>query len=869
MCNPQCVTQLSVIYYHLSVKVTIPLPDAKEDGRPKALQIETAAIVLKNHPLETLLSNQVFSNALNQIKNGWVFASQDNGCFPHYDGDLRSLPTKLQKMLNLKLRKKHESTSSHVGGDEDRDKMAAPASQEETSLRHELRSTEGWYIHTSCVHIAFAEDYTHEATLNPKSFVDDFPIHIWFFLPPSLTDSITASPSSDVPNIKNLDPTFSFIAHSPEAIRLELERLQLLFIMRLKDSFTVFKNTLMKFLEPPDMEPLAKEEDSSASREGLPLSEEASMMDEDVPGPSNIHFVHPPTPESDDRPSSRASSSMFKGKDLSTSISGCIIVKSVEASLILPSIVTTNKLSTSTSQSLSSPPLDMPHPLLPAVVESLLDEQVLQVQDQVNTGSIQTPSPSSETSNTGFRISVHTPSPLAPSALSFSPSLSPSSSQTSLSSMSQLSHLESSPAQVLMSSEQLSGSRASLPVITEHSSSASQQGCALIGEKSGRSLSTSNLVPPSHPQSSGRHSITVVESPLTDAHTDSEMLNDTTHLSILKNEKQQLVESAVLDEEDGFVHVETRTKLERTMSVSRTVTVESSQASSEFQISSDRLIEMTSFTADEQHTSSDSAESAKDQDNRKLSISETPATLSPIEPEPRRSPSSTKASSRRASKASLASRKMKSPSPLSFEPTYNVVIRVDGLFALPTIKPGEIAARVNTNTIQLYEIESSQFPTFRDNFRQRNREHDEAFLASDRNPSPLVKARIEIGNQVARFFPTDVEEADSIVIGRASNLDISLLIKNATVLKDFFDDEFEAIYPIPMCIRIENSRVTLLEELAHGPDHCKSMKVGVEQVDVKRGRDFVEGADLFVEGRRSEDGDCVDAGGVTDVQDGR
>ena len=291
---------------------------------------------------------------------------------------------------------------------------------EDRGLKTELNRTEGYHIHTSCVQLAFVDSYTHQATLRTTSFVDDFPIHVWVFIPPSLLDKSLANQEPALSSVPGATPTMggahnekvhdamiSFIAHAPQPIKAKLERLQLLFIMRLKDSFTDFKNSLMKFLVLPSSNNKSatkgegeKEREEKKSQEGqfdekvlvshdaehLQLldsistgtaqarSSSATSLNVNVQqhnmrsasqgGPIPIPDVKTTTTRdgkgststsSDKLTVARAStpSSMLSSgsseSDVSATISGCVVVESVEACIILPSILKAHGMTPSRS----------------------------------------------------------------------------------------------------------------------------------------------------------------------------------------------------------------------------------------------------------------------------------------------------------------------------------------------------------------------------------------------------------------------------------------------------------------------------------------------------------------------------------------
>ena len=212
--------------------------------------------------------------------------------------------------------------------------------------------------------------------------------------------------------------------------------------------------------------------------------------------------------------------------------------------------------------------------------------------------------------------------------------------------------------------------------------------------------------------------------------------------------------------------------------------------------------------------------------------------------------------SHRSSRSSLSSRQLKVQSPPKTEPLYNLVIKVGGICALPNIQAKEISVRASVNDVKLEEVEvadsagsSSQRQT---PIRQKidKTESMEVIL-------PKVKARIILGDKVKALFPEDASNLDIVLIGKANDLDVSLLLPNALVMKDFFDDEYEAENPVPMHLRIENTRVVLMEEASHGPDHIKTMRIAVDRTDIHRGRKLREGVDVFLERGREVMGRAV------------
>ena len=342
-----------------------------------------------------------------------MFATHGTDEFPHFCGDLPPIAPWLRELLTYKLRDSRlglvaeiPSSPREVGG------STSPIVVQNSELMH----TEAWHLSTDCVHVSFTKSDQHEDTLRPKDFVDDFPLHLWLFLPRKKTDGnggywaaeshtsassapppppFPSSPSSSPPasssgKCSNL-PTISFLVDIPEPIHAELERLQLLFLLRLKDSFASFKMAILKYLTIPAPETVAEEmlspqnfscrgEVSSCARggrrevvksvggEGVRGEEEEGGREENEGGrgversgegqrergrPCVGKETAKPTKEglggdadtTDPLPTqgSHTPHHLTKGEGLnkptsSPTIGGCVLVHSVQADLLLPSL---------------------------------------------------------------------------------------------------------------------------------------------------------------------------------------------------------------------------------------------------------------------------------------------------------------------------------------------------------------------------------------------------------------------------------------------------------------------------------------------------------------------------------------------------
>lgn len=911
-------------------------------GRPKALQVETSAIKAKNRTLDKLIDNDHFAKALKSLKRGWVFDSQETGQFPHYSDDLRSLPSHLQKLLNHKPRRGRSSTlrgadsssaasASGSNPGETRVGCGSATNPEERGLKTEMTRTEGYHIHTSCVQLAFVDSYTHQATLRTTSFVDDFPVHVWIFIPPSLLDkSLTnqeAPSSSPTPptagstgsgggplNEKVHDAMFSFIAHAPKPIKAQLERLQLLFIMRLKDSFTEFKNTLMQFLVIPSKTKKRETEKELNSYQrdcdgegdetvaGLLVNEGENTRD-------RIREMattgHPPQDKTatihDTNAAVRGSTPSLissSGEELSATISGCVLVESVEACILLPSILKTQSHTSSgrssagaTSPLSPSTPTAGSVPSIAMTTQRAGDDVIIReppnvseserslVEGGVSTFFSESSEFSSEigggsqtsltvreedmtlgslqsgfTSQTGFSLS-------SGGSATPSPRISPTPSQTSLTSqMSQSGQLSLSLSSNM--GHTLSPSITSLPTVIEssgdemtsseqlfHRRNISTPASLDIGPPT-RSYSQGHL-PPMHETASSRHLVShggnkstassfvgAARTTMAGWESQSERSSPVVHMSaiggtqaVYRMQHESEVLWSELPQESGFVMVE-----KPLMDTGKTGLTRHIQDKPVEQGIPADAVEPVSSQSDS--LVGEEIQSHSDSVPRILKSSSHSASslLSPKKVPP---PSS----SRRSSKSSLSSRRLKVPTPPKIDPIYNLMIKVGGMCALPNIQANNISVRASISDVKLEEIEAvGSLEASPRKSKAPNKDVDCTDVVE-----PKIKARIVIGDKVKEFFPEDASHLDIVLIGKASDLDVSLLLPNALVMKDFFDDEFEAENPVPMHLRIENTSVVLIEEASHGPDHVKSMRIAVDRTDIHRGRKLLDHVDVFLE----------------------
>ena len=233
------------------------------DGRPQGLQIETGGIYVENNTLLSLLKNPEFLEAWERASTGWLPTS--TGQFPHNESDPTVLPTNLVELINSELKapktpptsssKKVTSMTNMSGtkGSSHSGRLSTPdintVHQRISNNQLKLSSLECWYAHTRCVTLSFVADLSHEATLYTQQFIEDFPLHCWIFQPKKIAEILAlASPSPSPPPVTSSLPSIYALLDVNQSLNVQLQHLQFLFLMRLKDSFQGFKESLMGFL---------------------------------------------------------------------------------------------------------------------------------------------------------------------------------------------------------------------------------------------------------------------------------------------------------------------------------------------------------------------------------------------------------------------------------------------------------------------------------------------------------------------------------------------------------------------------------------------------------------------------------------------
>ena len=187
-----------------------------------------------------------------------------------------------------------------------------------------------------------------------------------------------------------------------------------------------------------------------------------------------------------------------------------------------------------------------------------------------------------------------------------------------------------------------------------------------------------------------------------------------------------------------------------------------------------------------------------------------------------------------------SARRGKPPPLLRSEPQHILRVKVRGMSILPNIQANEVSVRASLSHVKVAEILAN-------NSRERNKT-PEPSNEGIWEGAPVIRARIEIGTQVQRFdLPPSQDGKAQEVVAMLSirGLRAALLAKNAAVVKDFFDDEFEADDPIPIQLHLEDTTFELREELQHTAESEGTMNVKIKTIDVHRGRQ-ITGTNLFL-----------------------
>lgn len=353
----------------------------------------------------------------------------------------------------------------------------------------------------------------------------------------------------------------SFIAHVSDPIHAELERLQLLFLLRLKDSFSELKEQMMKFLtlmSPGDDKEITDEALNQTTPRQPLLSnrrhdtqvgdkgEEGTGLDEEREGGnenlrmevrewesvemSDLHRksdtlqTSPPNRDSQSNTVQNFSNPFQNEKSSSSaSIAGCVLVHSLQVDILLPSIFSEKTDASAMNQSLNNTPVNTPsvfsptHPSYPPgqqgspcppgqypSVESL----PTRVSPSRNVPPSPTPLALSHTLSThtqhdtlNIKLQQQSPSPLSGSQLSVHSQTSQASVHQQITGAGEVRTV----GMAMLRETGLTGSQTSLPILLEtgDQSPRGHLGAGVVANTNSagdihRSISASNIAPRFH-----------------------------------------------------------------------------------------------------------------------------------------------------------------------------------------------------------------------------------------------------------------------------------------------------------------------------------------------------------------------------------
>lgn len=166
------------------------------------------------------------------------------------------------------------------------------------------------------------------------------------------------------------------------------------------------------------------------------------------------------------------------------------------------------------------------------------------------------------------------------------------------------------------------------------------------------------------------------------------------------------------------------------------------------------------------------------------------------------------------------------------EPTQEVVtlkIDVSGIEAIFTLSQPGITLKAGVHDIAVENL------VVEGNRRESPSEVSDLGAASYSN-EPLLKARVELGDQVAKLFSSDVEQTpNGLVRLEVSGLDLSMVEKHIAGVAAFAQDEVPDLKPMPLEVRVKNTGFTLKELRTSGPNGLKNVTIAVTDAQIVRG----------------------------------
>ena len=253
------------------------------DGRPKALQVETSEITVVSSPISYLADDTTFNNVLKSIKTSWLFSNANVDCFPHQANDGNILPNFMEELLSFGFKS-----------------MVVLPGETSTSENACLMT---WHLACRCIAINFVHEMSESGiTRDTTPFVPDFPIDLWLF--ENLTNS---QAKSLTPPDQKYKPKLHAVVDISAPVAVTIDHLELLFLMRLGDSLNDFQVTMERIF----------------------------TFDESDADQKNIDDYKP---FSKRRPSESQIRARKKGRigDIDFDLSSCVVVKAVYFNATLP-----------------------------------------------------------------------------------------------------------------------------------------------------------------------------------------------------------------------------------------------------------------------------------------------------------------------------------------------------------------------------------------------------------------------------------------------------------------------------------------------------------------------------------------------------
>ena len=575
-----------------------------------------------------------------------------------------------------------------------------------------LSTLECWDIATDCVIVSLVDDLTHKATLYTTEFISDFPLSLWLFQPSKIAQILEISSSSSSSSL----PMLHLLVHSSKPLKVQLEHLHFLFLMRLKDSFQTFKNRLMDLIT---LDSIITTQEEEAFHLRL-TEEEDELTERDNSDGRNLkgRFTAAITKisrsdrdleskEDDEDDEQVATDDDNKPADSPILTVGAALTK-VEVKVGLPSVLTTHR--NRQTQTTPTPP-------------ALVNATNLSRPSQL-APSISSPSVVSEPQTT----SANRTSPALPTSVSL-PQLTGSKG--------------SSGGKVM-----LVGPEGTSYMVTALSQVSSED------ELSGEFL----MVNVPSPSSSSNSSVSYLSSQPTATGVGSIALSDVTAKQDRSNSPEE----------------------------GKEVTL----------------------------TASDLPDVATASHNR--TPSPPPPSIEVTPPPPPCPPPL-------SSEATLPN---PSPSPTTpsteILPTLFVSVGVARLVLSLSAAGIQVCAAVDG--VALDELTEEDLA---------DKKEQSVHLVPQE--CPVIKARVELGKTACRYFPSESWEPDATVFLKVAGIESSLSLKTVMALKDFFDDEVEADLPMPIQLRIIETKFLLRDTLFSTSSCPRNLTVNIPDLFINRG----------------------------------